>query len=78
MLKIAVQETFHMPSYIKGNFEIKNDVPVEKSVGSNPEEKFERAALKRLGGSIAFVSKSRIAWSLEDEEKPLKPVQSKK
>lgn len=78
MLKIAVQEKFHMPSYIKGNFEIKNDVPVQETVELNSEEKFERAALKRLGGSIAFVSKSRIAWSLEDEEKPLKPAQSKK
>jgi len=67
-----------MSSYIKGNFETKNKVSVESPSEANAEEEFERAALKRLGGSIAFVSKSRIAWSLEDEEKSSNPVKSKK
>ena len=31
------------------------------------EERFERTALKRLGGSIAFVSKKKVMWDLKDK-----------
>ena len=33
------------------------------------EEKFEREARKRLGGSIAFVSKQKVNWSEYDDQK---------
>ena len=31
------------------------------------EERFEREALKNLGGSIAFVSKKKVLWGDEDQ-----------
>ena len=56
-----------MSSYLKGNFETKRKVAVERPSDANIEQEFEQAALKRLGGSIAFVAKRKIAWSLEEE-----------
>lgn len=56
-----------MSSFLKGNFEPKNDVIDKKENEVDTEADFEREAMKRLGGSIAFVSKRRIAWSLEEE-----------
>ncbi len=54
-----------MSGILKGNFVTK------KSVSPTPqkdrlEDRFEREALKRLGGSIAFVSKQRVIWGIED------------
>jgi hypothetical protein len=45
---------------LKGNFDTKKKVePAAKTTEDELEEKFEREAMKRLGGSIAFVSKKR-------------------
>lgn len=55
-----------MNDVLKGNFEPKKKVTVEETE-DDLEAKFEREALKRLGGSIAFVSKKKIKWDLKDE-----------
>jgi hypothetical protein len=58
-----------MADVLKGNFEPKTQVTTETESGEVPlEEQFEREALKRLGGSIAFVSRKKVMWS-KDEEK---------
>lgn len=52
-----------MPDFLKGNFKAKREItqaPQEKTNEIN--EAFERAALKRLGGSIAFVSRKGFLW----------------
>ncbi len=51
-----------MSDLLKGNFTPKNAVKVEEK-GETLEERFEREALKRLGGSIAFVSKKKVNWN---------------
>jgi hypothetical protein len=55
-----------MSGVLKGNFKTKNEV---KGGGSGKdvtlEERFEKEALKRLGGSIAFVSKKKVLWDAE-------------
>ena len=51
---------------LRGNFEVKNEVVVEEEERDVLEERFEREALKRLGGSIAFVSKKKIMWDEDD------------
>ena len=66
-----------MPDYLKGNYkspEIKNqDAPLTPETGLSTE--FEKKALERLGGSIAFVMKSKtFLWTPEDDKKdPVKP-----
>jgi hypothetical protein len=56
-----------MPDVLKGNFETKKKVAADAGGGESLENRFEREALKRLGGSIAFVSKKRVDWKLKDE-----------
>jgi len=56
-----------MDSVLKGNFKPKNQVDVPATAPETLEERFERTALKRLGGSIAFVSKKKVMWDLKDE-----------
>ncbi len=56
-----------MSEIMKGNFKTK--LPVATSEESEPEtleQRFEREALKRLGGSIAFVRKQKVHWGEED------------
>ncbi len=56
-----------MADILKGNFETRKKVePAAKSAEDELEEKFEREAMKRLGGSIAFVSKKKVKWDLDD------------
>lgn len=53
-----------MPDVLKGNFKTKTDVSVETEKGADRlEDRFEREALKRLGGSIAFVRKKKVKWN---------------
>lgn len=53
-----------MSDVLRGNFPVRR--PVE---ASEPDEyltsRFEREALKKLGGSIAFVAKKRFIYGLE-------------
>lgn len=56
-----------MSEFLKGNFETKNKVT--EAVSSDNEEsleqRFEKEALKKLGGSIAFVAKKKVMWDME-------------
>ncbi len=59
-----------MSSVLKGNFQPKNPVQVaEAKVDDSVESRFEREALKRLGGSIAFVAKKKVMWDAEPPKK---------
>jgi hypothetical protein len=58
-----------MPKILKGNFQTRNPVDVVPEQDKSLEERFEREALKRLGGSIAFVSKKKVAWDLKGGSK---------
>jgi hypothetical protein len=55
-----------MPKILKGNFQTKNPVNANEMNEKTLEDRFEREALKRLGGSIAFVSKKKVMWDLKD------------
>jgi hypothetical protein len=57
-----------MKEVMKGNFAPKKSVSVEDERQSL-EDKFERAAKARLGGSIAYVSKKRVTWGDEKKDK---------
>jgi hypothetical protein len=55
-----------MSSVLKGNFETKKEVKIEEAKADDSlEARFEREALKRLGGSIAFVSKKKVMWDAQ-------------
>ena len=57
-------------SVLKGNFKTKSSV-TEGASSSDPDDleaRFEKEALKRLGGSISFVSKKKVAWDLNDKK----------
>ena len=60
-----------MSKYLKGNYPVPGssggDEPVEQETSASAE--FERRALERLGGSIAFVMKrNTFVWSGEDSK----------
>ena len=55
-----------MANVLKGNFKTRKDV-VKKDTEESLEDRFEREALKKLGGSISFVSKKRAKWATEDK-----------
>jgi len=55
-----------MPDILKGNFKPKKSVSFDEK-SETLEDRFEREALKRLGGSIAFVSKKKIKWTADKE-----------
>ena len=57
-----------MSDFLKGNFEVKIKLDGEVGKAESLEDRFEREALKRLGGSIAFVSKKKVRWDLKDEK----------
>jgi len=51
-----------MSDVLKGNFKTKKPVKGESAKEATLEDRFEKEALKRLGGSIAFVSKKNVVW----------------
>ena len=55
-----------MADLLKGNFAPKKNVRLEEKI-ETLEDRFEREALKRLGGSIAFVSKKKVKWETGKE-----------
>lgn len=56
-----------MSSVLKGNFETEKKVEASSDKGAESlEARFEREALKRLGGSIAYVAKKKVSWDLKD------------
>jgi hypothetical protein len=54
-----------MADILKGNFKPRKPVSIETGREETLEDRFEREALKRLGGSIAFVSKKKIKWDAD-------------
>lgn len=57
-----------MSDLLKGNFKPAKPVAdAPKPQEDDLESRFEREAMKRLGGSMAFVKKKKVAWSLDDE-----------
>ena len=63
-----------MVSYLKGNYSIRRRKgalsarSTSKRTVRTVEEEFERRALEKLGGSIAFVVKSTFVWNGEQSE----------
>ena len=56
-----------MNEILKGNFKTKNKVSSSESAKDDSlENRFEKEALKKLGGSIAFVSKKKVLWDEVD------------
>jgi len=57
-------------SMLKGNYNLKKNVKKKKlSREDELEKKFESEASKRLGGSMVYVSKKKVNWSLNPKEK---------
>lgn len=57
-----------MADILKGNFTTKKKVTGNHVDSESLEQRFEREALKRLGGSICFVSKQKVMWDLKKDE----------
>lgn len=56
-----------MSEFLKGNFKTKEEVDSpETGEDDSLEKRFEREALKKIGGSIAFVSKKKVFWGDKD------------
>ena len=56
-----------MSNMLKGNFETAKTVAA-KTKNEDQEDVFEREAKKRLGGSIAFVSKKKVLWDTDEKD----------
>ena len=56
-----------MSGVLKGNFETEKKVEAEQDK-TDVESKFEKEALKHLGGSIAFVAKKRVKWDSDENQ----------
>ena len=57
-----------MKDLMKGNFTPKKKVVVKDEEKENLEARFEREAMKRIGGSIAFVSKQKVKWDYKEKD----------
>ena len=57
-----------MSNLIKGNYKTKNIIDNDENNEEEEtlESEFEKAALKELGGSIAYVSRKRVLLSKEE------------
>ena len=53
---------------MKGNFIPKKKVVLKDEEKENLEARFEREAMKRIGGSIAFVSKQKVKWDYKEKD----------
>jgi len=58
-----------MDNLLKGNFSTEKAVVDTGSNEESLEQRFEKEALKKLGGSIAFVAKQEVLWNDEDKSK---------
>ena len=66
-----------MVQYLKGNYKLSPGKTAKKRkrkpAAKQVEEEFERRALEKLGGSIAFVMKSKtFVWSDDGNKAPRK------
>jgi len=57
-----------MSKLLIGNYDIKNNIDAPE-VGENESDKLEREAIGSLGGSIAFVSKKKVLWDGEADDR---------
>lgn len=56
-----------MSGLLRGNFTPQKDVIDTSSTDESLENRFEKEALKKLGGSIAYVAKKEVLWGDEDD-----------
>ena len=55
-------------SMLKGNYNLKKNINKKKlSREDELEKKLESEASKRLGGSMVYVSKKKVNWSLNSK-----------
>lgn len=60
---------FRMASVLRGNYTPKKEVKAPtQDAGQSLEERFEREALKKVGGSVAFVAKKKVTWSVPEKK----------
>ncbi|MBI5631822.1 MAG: hypothetical protein HY921_13165 [Elusimicrobia bacterium] len=63
-----------MSEYLKGNYKAPEIKPQDAKADESKEDKlrteFEKRALEKLGGSIAFVMKPKGSFVWEDTSKP--------
>ena len=65
-----------MTQFIKGNYDIPNKKGKVEASGKDeqteqsPQQEFERRALAKLGGSIAFIAKPSLVWNGDDDGEP--------
>ena len=52
-----------MSSFLKGNFQVKENVDKKNEKKKTLESRFEQEALKHLGGSVTFVKKKKVDWN---------------
>ena len=57
-----------MADLLRGNFKTKKRVEISNKNEETLEDRFEREALKRLGGSIAYVAKRKVMWGKQGKE----------
>ena len=57
-----------MADILKGNFAPKKRVTIPEKKEESLEARFEKEALRRIGGSIAFVSKQKVKWDYKDKK----------
>jgi hypothetical protein len=57
-----------MSDLLKGNFNTKKTIVDVQNKTESLEQRFEKEALKKLGGSIAFVAKQEVIWD-DDKSK---------
>jgi hypothetical protein len=69
-----------MPDYLKGNYKGKfkvneRAVSEDLTLEEQHEQEFYKKSLEKLGGSIAFVMKSKnMLWSGDEESKTNEPT----
>ena len=56
-----------MKDLMKGNFTPKKKVAAKGEEKESLEARFEKEAMKRIGGSIAFVSKQKVKWDYQEK-----------
>lgn len=59
-----------MANLLRGTYKLekKTKTSPKKSAKKSKSSEFESASIEKLGGSIAFVSKSGLLWSGDDEK----------
>ncbi len=61
-----------MSEFLKGNFQVKNPVKESKKKKDKKtqiSDKFRKAALNSIGGSMVYVERTDLSWDGEEEGK---------